>query len=176
MASDDDDSVVCLSPALAGPRADAPGAAAAKTPDRRARAAPPASTPSRSSRKHSRLPKDWLAACALAPRDGPAFAYVLESERLGRVYVGMSRRGDAEAIEAEHDRGTRSSTRGRGPWKVRLLVGPFPTRVAAMRFERLVKHAGRAAGLGPKLRAAHRALDVPDLATLAPGLRALKHA
>ena len=121
------------------------------------RTAPP--TPSRSRRKHSRLNKDWVAACATTPRDGPAFVYVIHSERHDRVYVGMTTDGDEDAIAAAHDRGTRGSTRGKGPWRVKLLVGPFPTRTAAMRFERVVKHRGRAAGLGPKIRAAYAGLD-----------------
>jgi predicted GIY-YIG superfamily endonuclease len=182
MASDDggggdDDSVVCLSPAPS-PRANDPGGAAAISPISPIRARVAAGRTPLRLRKHSQLRKDWVAACGLLPRDGPAFAYVLESERLGAVYVGMSGHAAAETIEAEHDRGTRPSTRRRGPWKVRLLVGPFPTRVAAMRFERLLKHTGRAAGLGPKLRAAHRALDVAalDLPDPAPGLHALHFA
>ncbi len=40
--------------------------------------------------------------------------YILQSQKSGRYYVGMSDRPDERL--AEHNRGQTVSTRGRGPW------------------------------------------------------------
>ena len=117
---DDDDDVVCLSPpptrSAGAPEAlGEPWTARSKTSRARVRS-PPRSAPTASPRrKHKDQNKDWVAACAAGlPRDGPAFVYVIYSERRDMLYVGETTDGDEDAIAAAHDRGTRAATRARG--------------------------------------------------------------
>jgi len=92
-ADTSDDEVVCLSPPPP-PSATWSGTAASlpRSPTSRARvrSPPPRSAPTASPRrKHKDQNKDWVAACAVdRPRDGPAFVYVIHSERRDMVYVG----------------------------------------------------------------------------------------
>lgn len=118
-------------------------------------------------RKHLRQNQDWIGACAAAGRARaaalPAFVYVIHSERNDMVYVGETTDSNEDSIAKAHDRGTRRYTKGKGPWQVKLLVGPFPTTVAAKRFERFVKDKGRDRGLNPKIRAAQAGLQAGAL-------------
>lgn len=117
--------------------------------------------------QHAGQPKNWerhnLDAGVASDR-GPAFVYVLQNAT-GSVYTGewtkplrMPKTSTAHAIAAQHNVGTRASTKNKGPWTVKCLVGPFMSRTAALKFERLVKARGRAAGLDSKIKAARHAL------------------
>jgi putative endonuclease len=63
-------------------------------------------------------------------------AYILESQRSGRFYIGSAK--DAETRLAEHQRGQTPSTRGRGPWTL-VYREEFGTIAEARRRELQLK-------------------------------------
>ena len=64
------------------------------------------------------------------------FAYVLESQATGRLYIGHS--NDPIRRLSEHNAGHTTSTRGRGPWAL-IFIRKFATRAEAVRLERRFK-------------------------------------
>ena len=138
----------------------------------RPRRAPPRRTTSpkktKKSKKMSNQSKDWECHnldAGVRTNRGPAYVYVLESTQ-GDVYTGswrdatckLAMRAAADTIATEHNSGSRRSTKNKAPWAVKCLVGPFITRSAAFKFESLVKSRGSRRGLGPKIKAARRAV------------------
>jgi len=81
---------------------------------------------------------------------------VLTNDRPHGTYTGQSQHAEPHRIADEHNRGSRASTKNKGPWRVAFLVGPFDSRVAAQRLERLVKRGAK--GIAPKLAAARTEL------------------
>ncbi len=64
------------------------------------------------------------------------FVYILQSEKDGRFYVGMT--ADVERRVKEHNRGKSKSTKGYRPWKL-MKVEEFDKRSDAREREKYLK-------------------------------------
>lgn len=120
-------------------------------------------------RKHKDKRRDWDADGVRFRAPRPSLVYVLVNSS-GRPYVGSTAKC-AHQLVLDHNKGSRRSTRGRGPWTMALSIGPFRNPTAASRFETLVKVKGSSKGLDSKFAAAEAALhSSPDL-MLEDGIR-----
>jgi putative endonuclease len=62
--------------------------------------------------------------------------YVIQSEKDGRLYVGMSE--NVEQRVRQHNKGMTVSTRFYKPWKL-VFVEDYPNRIAARKREKFLK-------------------------------------
>ena len=68
------------------------------------------------------------------------YVYVLESERSGRWYIGMSENPE-KRLREEHNAGHVRATRGYRPYKL-IYKELYETKVQALRRERQIKNSG----------------------------------
>ena len=167
-SDDEEDSIVDLTlPASGGC-----SGGCADSVSRAARAAPstPSKKPPKKNASHATHRKDWEGLPPDVPRRR-AYVYVIENLK-GSIYTGAHvAKGDAvaEEVARAHNAGLRRSTRRRRPWTVKVLVGPFAARTAALRFERVVKAArgGPTAKAAAARAALRRAKDARAVAGIA---------